>query len=129
MRLRNIFGFIAALPALCLSGLVTAGEGEGWGHYGGSERGLQYSALSEINKDNVKRLTEVWRYRTGELGAGMSKPFAFEANIRKKNAEEGIARLKDQVDTLIVIDNDRLLQLNNHGEQTYTWEDALKMAD
>ncbi|MCH8862669.1 MAG: pyrroloquinoline quinone-dependent dehydrogenase [Proteobacteria bacterium] len=80
MRLRNIFGFIAALPALCLSGLVTAGEGEGWGHYGGSERGLQYSALSEINKDNVKRLTEVWRYRTGELGAGMSKPFAFEAN-------------------------------------------------
>ena len=46
-----------------------------------------------------------------------------------KNAEEGIARLKDQVDTLIVIDNDRLLQLNTQGEQTYTWEDALKMAD
>ena len=61
--------------------------------------------------------------------AVVSRPFSFEANIRKKNAEEGIARLKDQVDTLIVIDNDRLLQLNNHGEQTYTWEDALKMAD
>ncbi len=61
--------------------------------------------------------------------AVVSRPFSFEANMRKKNAEEGIARLKDQVDTLIVIDNDRLLQLNNQGEQTYTWEDALKMAD
>ena len=61
--------------------------------------------------------------------AVVSRPFSFEANMRKKNAEEGIARLKDQVDTLIVIDNDRLLQLNSQGEATYTWEDALKMAD
>ena len=61
--------------------------------------------------------------------AVVSRPFSFEANHRKKNAEEGIARLKDQVDTLIVIDNDRLLQLNSQGEQTCTWEDALKMAD
>jgi len=61
--------------------------------------------------------------------AVVSRPFSFEANLRKKNAEEGIARLKDQVDTLIVIDNDRLLQLNSSGEKTYTWEDALKMAD
>ena len=61
--------------------------------------------------------------------AVVSKPFSFEANQRKKNAEEGIARLRDNVDTLIVIHNDRLLQLNSQGEQTYTWEDALKMAD
>ena len=61
--------------------------------------------------------------------AVVSRPFSFEANMRKKNAEEGIARLKDQVDTLIVIDNDRLLQLNAQDEQTYTWEDALKMVD
>ena len=61
--------------------------------------------------------------------AVVSRPFAFEAAARRKNAEEGINRLKDHVDTLIVIPNDRLLQLNNHGEQTFTWEDALKMAD
>jgi cell division protein FtsZ len=66
----------------------------------------------------------------GALTVGVvSKPFAFEAAARRKNAEEGINRLKDQVDTLIVIPNDRLLDLNNHGEQTFTWEDALKMAD
>ena len=61
--------------------------------------------------------------------AVVSKPFAFEAAARRKNAEDGINRLKDHVDTLIVIPNDRLLQMNNHGEQTFTWEDALKLAD
>ena len=58
-----------------------------------------------------------------------SKPFSFEANNRRKNAEEGIARLRDHVDTVIVIPNDRLLTMNTQGEQTFTWEDALKMAD
>jgi cell division protein FtsZ len=67
---------------------------------------------------------------TGALTVGVvSKPFSFEAAARRRNAEEGINRLKDHVDTLIVIPNDRLLQMNNHGEQTFTWEDALKMAD
>jgi cell division protein FtsZ len=61
--------------------------------------------------------------------AVVSRPFSFEAAARRKNAEEGINRLKDHVDTLIVIPNDRLLQMNDHGEQTFTWEDALKLAD
>ncbi|MCH8107050.1 MAG: cell division protein FtsZ [Chloroflexi bacterium] len=61
--------------------------------------------------------------------AVVSKPFSFEASARRKNAEEGIARLRDHVDTLIVIPNDRLLQLNIHGDQTFTWEEALKTAD
>ncbi len=61
--------------------------------------------------------------------AVVSRPFSFEAAVRRKNAEEGIARLKDHVDTLIVIPNDCLLQLDRHQEQTCSWEDALKMAD
>ena len=61
--------------------------------------------------------------------AVVSKPFSFEANNRRKNAEEGIARLRDHVDTVIVIPNDRLLTMNTQGEQTFTWEDARKMAD
>ena len=67
---------------------------------------------------------------TGALTVGVvSRPFSFEANTRRKNAEEGIARLKDHVDTLIVIPNDRLLHMNNQSEQTFTWEDALRTAD
>ena len=61
--------------------------------------------------------------------AVVSRPFNFEAAVRRKNAEEGIARLKDHVDTLIVIPNDRLLQMNTQREQTFSWEDAMRMAD
>ena len=61
--------------------------------------------------------------------AVVSRPFSFEAAVRRKNAEEGIARLKDHVDTLIVIPNDCLLQIDRSREQTFSWEDALKMAD
>ena len=61
--------------------------------------------------------------------AVVSRPFTFEAAARRKNAEEGISRLKDNVDTLITIPNDRLLEINGQGEQTFTWEEALKMAD
>jgi len=61
--------------------------------------------------------------------AVVSRPFAFEAKTRRKNAEDGINKLKEQVDTLIVIPNDRLLQMNEKSEQTFTWEDALKTAD
>jgi cell division protein FtsZ len=61
--------------------------------------------------------------------AVVSRPFSFEAAVRRKNAEEGIARLKDHVDTLIVIPNDCLLQLDRSQEQTFSWEDALRTAD
>ncbi len=66
----------------------------------------------------------------GALTVGVvSRPFQFEANTRRKNAEEGVAKLKDHVDTLIVIPNDRLLHMQDIENQDHTWEDALKIAD
>ncbi|OQA53206.1 MAG: Cell division protein FtsZ [candidate division WS2 bacterium ADurb.Bin280] len=48
----------------------------------------------------------------GALTVGIvTKPFSFEGMRRKKVAEQGIEELKDKVDTLIVIPNDRLLQV------------------
>jgi len=48
----------------------------------------------------------------GALAIGVvTKPFGFEGVKRRAVAEEGLARLKDQVDTLIVIPNDRLLEI------------------
>ncbi len=41
----------------------------------------------------------------------ITKPFGFEGERRRKIAEAGIAELKDKVDTLIIIPNDRILQL------------------
>src|SRR4051795_11633697 len=48
----------------------------------------------------------------GALTVGVvTKPFTFEGRQRAKNAEEGIAQLKERVDTLITIPNDRLLEV------------------
>ncbi len=48
----------------------------------------------------------------GALAIGVvTRPFSFEGSRRRQVAEEGIQRLKEQVDTLIVIPNDRLLQI------------------
>ena len=48
----------------------------------------------------------------GALTVGVvTKPFMFEGNRRRMAAEEGIANLKQHVDTLITVPNDRLLQV------------------
>ena len=48
----------------------------------------------------------------GALTIGVvTRPFSFEGARRAKSAEEGISKLKEQADTLIVIPNDRLLQI------------------
>jgi cell division protein FtsZ len=56
--------------------------------------------IAQISKDS------------GALTVGVvTKPFTFEGRQRSKNAEEGIAQLRERVDTLITIPNDRLLQV------------------
>ena len=63
----------------------------------------------------------------GILTVGVvTKPFRFEAKTRMTNALNGIANLKESVDTLIVIPNDRLLEI---VDRRTTMPDALKKAD
>ena len=57
-----------------------ADDYRGWYHYGGGQHGMQYSSLSQLNTENVHKLEEAWRFRTGELGQGHREPFAFQAN-------------------------------------------------
>jgi cell division protein FtsZ len=71
---------------------VTAGEG------GGTGTGAA-PVIAEIAKQEVGALT---------VGV-VTRPFAFEGSQRAKQADEGIHRLREQVDTLIVIPNERLL--------------------
>ena len=56
----------------------------------------------------------------------VTRPFNFEGKVRKINADLGIQLIRDFVDALVVIPNDRLLQMAN---QTTTFKEALKMAD
>ena len=58
--------------------------------------------------------------------AVVTKPFNFEGKQRMKNAEAGIAELKQHVDTLVVIPNDRLLQVVNKGTSMI---EAFRIAD
>ena len=63
----------------------------------------------------------------GILTVGVvTKPFKFEAKTRMSNAEGGIERLKEHVDTLIVIPNDKLLEI---CDKKTTMPEALKKAD
>ena len=69
-----------AVAAAILSGAAYADDATEWIHFGGSQHGVQYSALSQITVDNVAQLKEIWRYRTGELGQGARMPFALQTN-------------------------------------------------
>jgi len=63
----------------------------------------------------------------GALTIGVvTRPFSFEGARRAKVAEEGIANLREAVDTLIVIPNDRLLEL---ADRHMRLQDAFKAAD
>jgi cell division protein FtsZ len=63
----------------------------------------------------------------GALTIGVvTRPFAFEGRRRSVQAESGVGALKDEVDTLIVIPNDRLLQVAGAGTSVL---EAFRLAD
>jgi cell division protein FtsZ len=63
----------------------------------------------------------------GALTVGVvTRPFAFEGSKRRSAAEEGIANLKQHVDTLITVPNDRLLQV---ADKKMPLKEAFRLAD
>ncbi len=87
---------------------ITAGKGGGTGTGGAP-------VVAEIAKS------------LGALTIGVvTRPFAFEGRRRSVQAEQGIARLKEKVDTLIVIPNDRLLKV---ADEKTSMLQAFRMAD
>ena len=87
---------------------VTAGEG------GGTGTGAA-PVVAKIARD------------LGALTIGVvTRPFSFEAKLRATQADIGIEALRTEVDTLIVIPNDRLLAIS---DRTITLADAFKSAD
>nr|WP_274635790.1 cell division protein FtsZ [Microbacterium bovistercoris] len=76
---------------------VTAGEGGGTGTGGAP-------VVAKIAKS------------IGALTIGVvTKPFSFEGRRRQSQAETGVGKLKEEVDTLIVVPNDRLLEISDRG--------------
>lgn len=58
--------------------------------------------------------------------AVVTKPFDFEGNRRREIAEEGIAALRDKVDTLIIVPNQRLLEI---ADANISFIEAMKLVD
>ena len=71
-------------------------------------------------------LAEIAREQGALTVAIVTKPFAFEGRRRGMVAEHGIKRLKEKVDTLIVIPNDRLLQI---ADANTSMVEAFRLAD
>jgi len=87
---------------------VTAGEGGGTGTGGAP-------VVARIAKS------------VGALTVGIvTKPFGFEGKRRQAQAEEGVESLREEVDTLIVVPNDRLLEI---GDRTISMIQAFETAD
>lgn len=88
---------------------VTAGEGGGTG-----------TGAAPI-------VAEIAREEIGSLTVGIvTKPFSFEGRLRRNQAEQGTDLLGQKVDTLIVIPNDRLLEIT---ERKTSMLDAFRIAD
>jgi cell division protein FtsZ len=88
---------------------VTAGEG------GGTGTGAA-PVIADIAKNEIGALT---------VGV-VTRPFSFEGTQRARQAQEGIERLREYVDTLIVIPNEKLLAI---VERRTTILDAFREAD
>lgn len=58
--------------------------------------------------------------------AVVTKPFMFEGTVRMRNANSGIEYLKEKVDTIIIVPNERLLQA---VDKKVSIQDAFRMAD
>ena len=87
---------------------VTAGEGGGTGTGGAP-------IVAKIAKE------------LGALTVGVvTRPFTFEGKLRSSRAEDGIEELRKEVDTLIVIPNDRLLSIS---DRSISAPEAFKSAD
>jgi cell division protein FtsZ len=71
-------------------------------------------------------VAEIAKQAGAMVVAVVTTPFSFEGARRLETAHSGIARLRDKVDNLIVIHNDRLLQL---FKKDVPMEEALRMAD
>ncbi len=88
---------------------VTAGEG------GGTGTGAA-PIIADIARDEIGALT---------VGI-VTRPFTFEGRLRRNQAEQGIDLLSQKVDTLIVIPNDRLLEI---VDKKTSMIDAFRIAD
>jgi quinoprotein glucose dehydrogenase len=73
-RLAVVCGLLLAVAAI----VASAGDFHGWRTYGGDDGNTHYSALAQINRDNVKEVTVAWRY---DSARGQALPATSELQV------------------------------------------------
>ncbi len=141
---KQVLNFSAAPVKLQIGEKITRGRGAG------SNPDVGRSAAEE-SMDEIRRLMEGAEmvFITAGMGGGtgtgaapvvagiaremgiltvgiVTRPFSFEGMRRIKQAEEGIARLREKVDALLIIPNERLKLVS---EQKITFQNAFEIAD
>jgi membrane-bound PQQ-dependent dehydrogenase (glucose/quinate/shikimate family) len=81
--MRNVIGLLVFLYVAFASSAARgqASSGAEWPNYGNDPGGMRYSALAQINRDNVSKLRVAWIFHTGDVsdGSGGRKRSGFEA--------------------------------------------------
>lgn len=141
---KQVLNFSAAPVKLQIGEKITRGRGAGSNPEVGRE-------AAEESRDEIRRLMEGAEmvFITAGMGGGtgtgaapivasiaremgiltvgiVTRPFAFEGMKRIRHADEGIAKLRDKVDALLVIPNERLKYVS---DQKITFQNAFEIAD
>ena len=79
--LRGLVRLVFIAIAIPLGAWAADGTDSEWPTYGNDPGGTRYAPLTQVTRANVAQLTQVWSYRTGDLGEGFpsNKRMAFEA--------------------------------------------------
>ena len=87
---------LAAAAALGLGAQATsppAGAYRGWPAYGGGPEGRRYSALDQINRDNVRQLEVAWTFDSGEDGGLQTNPIVVDGVVYVTTPKHRVAAL------------------------------------
>src|SRR6202451_2377599 len=91
---------VAAALAMSSVGVVSAAS-VGWPMYGGDARQDHYSSLRQIDRTNVKRLTQVWRFDSVERGDSETNPLVIGRNLYAYTPEFKVISLDGATGSLL----------------------------
>ncbi len=87
-----------------LTGMVTHVDAQDWRYYGATPGGTKYSALDQVDKDNVHRLELAWTYRTGEMQRRKGRPGKMQAFQNTPTLVDGLLIVCTPFQRIIALD-------------------------
>ena len=114
--LRGLVRLVFIAIAIPLGAWAADGTDSEWPTYGNDPGGTRYAPLTQVTRANVAQLTQVWSYRTGDLGEGFpsSERMAFEATPILVDGVLYVSTPYGQVHAINPSSGERLWQFDAH---------------